>query len=488
MSAVSHRYDVVVIGSGMSGLAVAALLAQSGRKVLVCEQHYRYGGYLQQFPLHRTLFDAGCHYVGALGQGQVFDRYLRALGVREQLTAHALDPDGFDVVDYGSGSIAIPAGHARVVDRLSARFPHQARAVASFIAELQAEVARFPMYSMAAAEHLAGQTPNPSRTLSDVLSACGVTDSDLRTVLCAHNLLYFVEPHECPFTLHAFVTDSFIQGAYTIRGGGHAVVKALLARFRGHGGVARRRCRVTAIHVSDRRVRGIETDAGDVIEAPVVIGAIDPKAVLRLLPQQALSPAGRRRIERLRPGVGGLAAYLRVDADLSRYARRNYLLAGAHPRVFVTTPSAREPGWRGPATVIAFGPSDARQWDAWGASLTDQPPDEYTAAKETAGQAMLAPVRALMPELSKTVTCDFGTPLTHRDYTGNTDGAIYGIHHSVDQTGMRGITWRTRIQGLLLSGHSVLYPGLLGATISAFYTAGELLGLDTLHKRLRDAV
>ena len=41
---VSDRYDVVVIGSGLGGLTTANILARSGRKVLLLEQHYKLGG------------------------------------------------------------------------------------------------------------------------------------------------------------------------------------------------------------------------------------------------------------------------------------------------------------------------------------------------------------------------------------------------------------------------------------------------------------
>ena len=37
--------DTIVIGSGMSGLSCAAVLARMGQRVLVLEQHYVAGGF-----------------------------------------------------------------------------------------------------------------------------------------------------------------------------------------------------------------------------------------------------------------------------------------------------------------------------------------------------------------------------------------------------------------------------------------------------------
>ena len=35
-----NAYDTIVIGSGMGGLATAAILSKQGQKVLVLERHY----------------------------------------------------------------------------------------------------------------------------------------------------------------------------------------------------------------------------------------------------------------------------------------------------------------------------------------------------------------------------------------------------------------------------------------------------------------
>tara|TARA_Y100001958_G_scaffold159676_1_gene162386 strand:+ start:6351 stop:7661 length:1311 start_codon:yes stop_codon:yes gene_type:complete len=57
-------FDVIVIGSGTSGLASACILGKFGKKVLVLEQHDRPGGCLHTFQEKGYTFQSGNHYIG----------------------------------------------------------------------------------------------------------------------------------------------------------------------------------------------------------------------------------------------------------------------------------------------------------------------------------------------------------------------------------------------------------------------------------------
>ncbi|VDN22283.1 unnamed protein product, partial [Gongylonema pulchrum] len=69
-SASDEDWDLIVIGSGLSGLTVAKVLAASGRKVLVLEQHDRAGGSCHTFELDKYEFDVGLHYVQEMCPGK----------------------------------------------------------------------------------------------------------------------------------------------------------------------------------------------------------------------------------------------------------------------------------------------------------------------------------------------------------------------------------------------------------------------------------
>lgn len=61
-------WDCIVVGSGISGLTTAAILARRGMKVLVVESHDRPGGCLHTFKEKGITFHTGNHYIGVLDE------------------------------------------------------------------------------------------------------------------------------------------------------------------------------------------------------------------------------------------------------------------------------------------------------------------------------------------------------------------------------------------------------------------------------------
>ena len=58
---IKDYYDVIIIGSGISGLCCAALLSMEGKKVLVLEKHFKVGGYTHTFKRKKYEWDVGIH-------------------------------------------------------------------------------------------------------------------------------------------------------------------------------------------------------------------------------------------------------------------------------------------------------------------------------------------------------------------------------------------------------------------------------------------
>src|SRR5215471_6252638 len=117
-----ESWDAIIIGSGIGGLAAAALLSLSaGKRVLVLERHYTAGGFTHVFHRPGYEWDVGLHYVGQMQAGSP----LRA--IFDSITNGALDwapaPDIYDRMVFPSREYDFPSGRERFRERMKQYFP-----------------------------------------------------------------------------------------------------------------------------------------------------------------------------------------------------------------------------------------------------------------------------------------------------------------------------------------------------------------------------
>ena len=93
-------YDIIIIGSGVSGLTCACILGKLGKKVLVIEKHDRPGGCLHTFRIKGLTFSSGNHYIGHLDKTSL--KLIKVCGS----TANKVD----------GGETFIDSGHKRYID------------------------------------------------------------------------------------------------------------------------------------------------------------------------------------------------------------------------------------------------------------------------------------------------------------------------------------------------------------------------------------
>jgi all-trans-retinol 13,14-reductase len=498
----SDSFDVVVIGSGMGGLSSALLLAKEGFKVCVLEQHYRPGGCLHRFFRDKVPYDTGFHYLGGVEGEGTFAKYLRYLGVFDKLKFHPLDPDGFDVLRFPELEFAIPAGWPRLVRRLVERFPSERAAIERYAQVCQQICADSPAYSFQKPSDAPGQYSGLA--LGPFLRSL-TADVQLRAVLAGQSLLYGIEPEVTPIELHALVIDSMLQGPAGLDGGGDALAKVMVDAIRSHGGVVRTRSKVTALGVNEQTIDSVSLESGEVLHARTVISNAHPKVTLSLLPAGAMRPAYVHRIEGMKDGISCLAGYFTSASNAPKRHHNLYVypstdidavyrtggFGAGHDGgkgLFITFPSDREREWKGPRVVLALALMPYDEVASFADSKTGKRGEEYERLKDHHGRALQTCVEAALPDHAGQLTrIEISTPLSNRDYTGTPGGAIYGLRHSMDQWGKYALHPKTRIENLLLTGQSVLMPGVLGVTVGAFVTCAFLLGFETIFEKVARA-
>lgn len=123
------KYDAIIVGSGIGGLVSAAIMARSGKKVLVLEQHDQAGGCCHSFHEKGFEFDTGIHYIGEMRNNTSFRFLLDQLSNGHLKWSNVCDD--FDTVvlvdDDGNGK----SGLQNVEDAVASQTKLKARWVSS---------------------------------------------------------------------------------------------------------------------------------------------------------------------------------------------------------------------------------------------------------------------------------------------------------------------------------------------------------------------
>jgi phytoene dehydrogenase-like protein len=508
-----EQWDVVVIGSGAGGLTAAVALANSGKRVLVLEQHYLPGGWTHSFSLEGYRFSPGVHYLGQLGEGGEMRRVLEGLGVGSDLEFCELNPDGYDHVIAGEERFDIPRGKDNFIARLVERFPHQRRGIEKyfrFISGMDGEFRRLsslpgPLVMLLMPLLAPRLTFHGLRPLSRVISRY-ISDPMLRTILEARAGDHGMNPEEVPCAQHIAIEAHYWEGAWYPRGGGGAIPRAFIRRFKKQGGEIRLRTTVQQIMLEGsgkaRRAVGVRLKDGSEIRAKCVISNADAHVTYnQLVGVENLSAKMQKRLSTTDYSLTALSLFLATDLDLEglgldsgnywicrkpdvsstyRYAQLDDLAeAGPYEGVFATITTMKDPSsfQNGVHTMEAFTFVSYDAFTEWKGSTTEQRPQDYADFKQLLIERFLDVLEGLIPGLrDHLLLCELGTPLTNDYYVNAYRGNLYGTAKTKSQVGPFAFPVKTEIDGLIHCGASTVAHGVMGAFMSGIAAAKLHLG------------
>lgn len=484
---------VVIIGSGLGGLACGIILAAKGFSVTIVEAQAQAGGCLQCFRRGEAVFETGMHYIGSARPGQTLHTLFRYLGIESGFELSALDADGYDVVSIGGRRFSFHSGHEAFVEQMGSYFPRERAAIRDY-AQLVRDVAATSSLRSFVESNVALNSTYQLLPADKVIGSL-TADPLLRAVLAGNLPLYAGEAGKTPFALHAFISHFYNESAFRIVGCSERIANALARRFEALSGKIVTRCRATQIRCNAERATGVETADGRFIEADVVISDAHPMRTLELLPTPLIRPAFRRRIAAAPQTVGAFTVYLRFKPRAVPYMNCNFFsykgdtpwgcehyTASTWPLgyLYMHTCHESQPRFAATGTLIGY-----MRWDEvarWEGTGPGRRGAGYEAFKQQRAERLIAAAERDFPGLSQAVEAYYtSTPLTFSHYTGAEHGGMYGVARDVNRPAECHVSHRLRVPNVLQTGQSINSHGILGTLMGALVTCSALLGTATIY-------
>lgn len=503
------RWDAIVVGSGVGGLACAAMLARhGGQRVLVLERHSTAGGFTHTFHRPGYEWDVGLHYIGQCEAGSPVRRLFD--DVTGGALAWARMPEVYDRVLLGDRSYDLVAGKHRFVDSLAARFPGKRAAIERYVHEVSAMGRRgAPFFIERTLPRGLSRLVGPllrapflrgsDRTVEEVVRPI-VGDGELYDVLTAQCGDYGLMPHDASFAIHAMVVGHYLGGAYYPVGGSSRIAAGALDVIASAGGATFVAAEVEQVMVEQGRAVGVRMVDGKTFRAPVVISDIGaPSTYGRLLdPGSAEATSMSAPLRAVGPSASHLSLYLGLDAtdaalgldgtnlwiypepDRERAFARFLANSDAPiPLVYASFPSSKDATFTerypGKATVELVTIANMDWFERWQGTRRKKRGADYDEWKARMSERLLEIVLRHRPSLAGHIAhAELSTPLSTQHYTAHPRGEIYGLNHTPARFRLP-LRVETGVPGLMLTGQDLVSCGVAGALFGGALTASVVL-------------
>lgn len=513
-------YDAIIIGSGMSGLTTAAIMAKEGKKVLILERHYTAGGFTHVFKRPGYEWDVGIHYVGEMGKKQSFSRKLSDYITNDKL-GWADMGDVYDRVVVGDKVYDFPKGKNNLINQFKENFPKDHEAIDQYFSLVDQAVRAnrgffmdkgMPVFLSKIFGGLLRRRflKYARKTTLEVLSE--ITDNpELIKVLTAQYGDYGLPPSESSFIMHAILVKHYFSGGYFPVGGSSQIAITIDKVIEEAGGTILINAEVEEVIIKQGTAIGVRLSGDKEVMAKIIISSTGLHTTINKLLPQGLPYTKdlSSRISALKPSAAHSCLYVGLNGSPEELnlPKANYWIypeEGSHeenlnrykdninaelPLVYISFPAAKDPDWSnrypGKSTIDIITLMPYEVFSSWENTDWKKRGEDYEELKEKIAQRLLAKLYELEPQTEGKVDCyELSTPLTTRKFVNYERGEIYGLEHTPERFENKALRPHTGIKGFYLTGQDISTAGVVGAMAAGLLTASAVLKKNLIKKIL----
>ena len=438
-------YDAIVIGSGISGLMCANILAHSGCRILVLEKQPKIGGMLQGFSRQGVSYDTGLHYVGGLNPGGSLEWLFRYHGLMD-LPWVRLDYSEEVVLD--GKSFFVPCGDNAFVDGLLEYFPEEKDSLIHYISVLKdiresikhIDADKFNLFTNSARSFLLETIPNPQ----------------LRKLLSSMGLRMEMDLESLPFYEYAQINASFIESSWRLKGSSSMIPSTIASQLLQSGGEINTGVEVTEIKEGEVVSKEFK------FKTHYIISSMTPAETVSRM--TGVRDVYKQRIVGLDNTFGIFTVYIELLPKTQQYI--NHCISIDNKAYISFNVPQDNSNWAERLELMA-------PVDHWPSERNSS----YKAWKDDLTQELIKIAETRIPDLSRSIKSIYtSSPLTWQKFTGTTSS--FGVKKDYRSALTTIISPKTPIKNVFLTGQSLGLHGLLGSSITALHTSAQILGYN----------
>lgn len=447
LKGVADAYDLIVIGSGLAGLTAANVIARTGKRVLLLEQHYNYGGMATWFKRPGGhVFDISLHGF-PIGMKKTCRKYWN-----QEIADSIVQLDG---VRFSNPQFDFETTFDRVdfTDKLVHHFGIPQETVDEFFSHLRA----MNFYD------------DNHETTGELFERYFPGRNDVHRLLMEPISYANGSSLDDEAITYGIVFSNFMsQGVYTFAGGTDVLIKKMKQELVKNGVDLRSRVQVDRIVVEDGRAVGVEALGRRIGAGAVLSNASVHATAFKLVGEEHFDADWLQGLRDVRVNNSSTQVYLGIRAgetlpwvtDLLFTSTRETFDSGAlcdlhgESRTFSFYYPKTRPG-SDRYTVVSSMNAHHDDWK----DMTDE---EYEAAKARLAEDSIASLERYVPGIrAKIDHIEVATPRTFEFYTQHPAGASFG-------TKFEGLPYsmnlHEQVPGLYHAGSvGIIMSGWLGA-------------------------
>lgn len=281
------------------------------------------------------------------------------------------------------------------------------------------------------------------------------------------------------------------------------VTEKLIEGIEGFGGSVAVNCKVTSFAGNEIIINNIHK-----VEADKIISDLHPAATMNLASESAgIRKVYRSRINRLENTFGMFTANIALKPGTIKYHNRNRYIhklkqgkslwdaAEDYAKGSTEITSVLASYYNSPDTSSAnqeytdridlLTPMSWSEVEQFQQSCVGKRERRYNELKEEKLKQVLDFVEEQLPQLRDNIEKVYtSTPLTYMNYTATAQGSAYGIRKDCSNLMLTLLTPKTPVPNLFLTGQSLNLHGILGVSMTSFFTSAHIIGMENAVKGL----